>query len=196
MLERIRKRSRTGNQNTNDDDAHVDSYEQIPKTVEAVKDRLSEIFSGCSDFMHREISCGKKRSIRILVAYINGFVDKRVLNQDVIRPILDFFSNTELHEGSRIFEQLKECIVINNDIKEANDMRQAVDGIVSGEALLFIDGEDKALVIGVKAPQGRQVENPIRRHPSEVQGKALLKTCLQIRLLFERESKTRISSWK
>ncbi|MGI6585435.1 MAG: spore germination protein [Lutisporaceae bacterium] len=160
MLGRIRKRNRTGNENTNDDDAHVDSYEQIPKTVEAVKDRLSEIFSDCSDFMHREISCGKKRSIRILVAYIKGFVDKRVLNQDVIRPIIDFFSNTELHEGSRIFEQLKECIVINNDIKEANDMRQAVDGIVSGEALLFIDGEEKALVIGVKAPQGRQVEQP------------------------------------
>ncbi|MBM7686727.1 spore germination protein [Defluviitalea raffinosedens] len=160
MLGRIRKQRKTGNQNTNADNAHADSYEQIPKTIEAVKARLSEIFSGCSDFMHREISCGKKRSIRILVAYINGFVDKRVLNQDVIRPILDFFSNTELHEGRRIFEQLKECVVINNDIKEADDMRQAVDGIVSGEALLFIDGENKALVIGVKAPQGRQVEEP------------------------------------
>ena len=160
MFGRIRKQSRTGNQNSNDDNVHADSYEPIPKTVEAVKVRLSEIFSGCSDFLHREISCGEKRSIRILVAYINGFVDKRVLNQDVIRPILDFFSNTELHEGSRIFEQLKECVVINNDIKEANDMCKAVDGIVSGEALLFIDGENKALVIGVKAPQGRQVEQP------------------------------------
>ena len=63
-----------------------------------------------------------------------------------------------MHEGNRIFEQLTECIVINSDIKEVNDMGQAVDGILSGEALLFIDGENKALVIGVKAPQGRQVE--------------------------------------
>lgn len=160
MLGRIRKQSRTRNQITNDDSAHADSYEQIPKNVEAVQTRLSEIFSCCSDFMHREISCGKKRSIRILVAYINGFVDKRILNQDVIHPILDFISNTELHEGNRIFEQLTECIVINSDIKEVNDMGQAVDGILSGEALLFIDGENKALVIGVKAPQGRQVEEP------------------------------------
>lgn len=76
MLGRIRKRNKTGTQNTNDDNAHVDSYEQIPKTVEAVKTRLSEIFSGCSDFMHREISCGKKRLTRILVAYINGFVTR------------------------------------------------------------------------------------------------------------------------
>ena len=39
-------------------------------------------------------------------------------------------------------------------------MHQAVNSIVSGEALLFIEGEDKALVIGVKRVQGRQVEEP------------------------------------
>jgi len=160
MLKRIKKRSRTENQNSNEGIAYVESQEQIPKSVEAVKAKLGEIFAGCSDYMQRVISCGKSGSIRILVAYINGFVDKRVLNQDVIRPILDFFSNMELHEGCHIDDLLKECIVINNDINETHDMRKAVDGIVSGEALLFIDGEDKALVIGAKAPQGRQVEEP------------------------------------
>ena len=39
-------------------------------------------------------------------------------------------------------------------------MQQAVNNIVSGEALIFIDGEEKALVAGVKAPQGRQVSEP------------------------------------
>jgi len=160
MDRRIRKRSRAENQNTGHDNTHTNSCEPIPAAVEAVKARLDEIFSGCSDFIHREISCGKDGLIKLLVAYIDGYVDKRVLNQDVIHPILNFLSNTELHEGGHIYERLKECIVINNDIKEANDMQQAVDGIVSGEALLFVDGADKALVMGVKAPQGRQVEEP------------------------------------
>ena len=107
MLERIRKRSRTGNQNSNEDNTHADSCEQIPKTIEAVNVKLSEIFSGCSDFMHREISCGKKRSIRILVAYINGFVDKRVLNQDVIRPIFDFFQIRNCMRAAAYLNSLK-----------------------------------------------------------------------------------------
>jgi len=160
MNGRIGKGNKTGNQNTNNDKAHIDSHEQIPKAVDAVKDILNETFSECIDFIHREISFGENSFIRILVAYIDGYVDKRVLNQDVIHPILNFLSSTKINEGSRLYEQLKKCIVINNDIKEANDMQQAVDGIISGEALLFVDGEDKALVIGVKSPQGRQVEEP------------------------------------
>lgn len=39
-------------------------------------------------------------------------------------------------------------------------MGQAVDGIISGEALIFMDGEDRALLVGVKSLQGRQVEEP------------------------------------
>ena len=168
MFGRIKKQSKTGNQNSEDNNSRVDSIEQIPKEieneipkkVEDVKTILGEIFSGCGDIVLREITCGKKGRIGMLVAYVNGFVDKKILNQDVIRPILDYFSNTELQEERCIFERLKECVVINNDMKEANDMRQAVDSIVSGEALLFIDGEDKALVVGVKAPQSRQIEEP------------------------------------
>ena len=160
MRGRIRRGSNAGNENISPDNTHSNSYEPIPGTIKAVKARLSEIFSGCSDFTHREISYRKNSLIRILVAYINGFVDKRALNQDVIHPLLDFLSNAESNESGRIYEQLKEWVVINNDIKEANDMGQAVDNILSGEALLFIDGESKALVIGVKDPQGRQVAEP------------------------------------
>lgn len=161
MFGKTRKRNRMVKQNTDIDNLCDDTYEPIPQTIEAVKARLNEVFSECSDFMHREIVCGKDGSIRMLVAYINGFIDKRVLNQDVVRPILDYFSNTKLNDKKNpIYEQLKECVVNNNDMKEAENMQQAVDNIMSGEALLFIDGEDRALVIGVKAPQGRQVAEP------------------------------------
>lgn len=155
----ISKRKKTRNQNS-DANTCLDSYEPIPKTIEEVTKRLNEVFSDCSDFLLRKISCGKNGLIRILVAYFDGFVDKRVLNQDVIRPILDVFSNIELHECCSLYERFKEYVVINSEIKDAEDMRQAVDGIVSGDAVLFIEGEDRALVIGVKAPQGRQVEEP------------------------------------
>lgn len=160
MVRRVRKRTRTVVRITEREYNSTDSNQAIPGTVEEVKERLNDIFSCCSDFIHREISCGKNGLIKILVAYINGFVDKRVLNQDVVQPILDFLSNTDLDENSQVYDRLKECVVVTNDIKEAYDMQQAVDGIVSGEALLFIDHEDKALVIGVKDPQGRQVKEP------------------------------------
>lgn len=163
MFGKLRKSFRTMGKNTNTDNDGVcdEKKESIPQTIDLVKDRLDEIFIQCSDFIYREITCGENGTVRILAAYINGFVDKRVLNQDVIRPILEYFSRKKSQEyNNHIYKQLKECVVNNNDIKEADCMQQAVDSIVSGEALLFIDGEDRALIIGVKAPQGRQVTEP------------------------------------
>ncbi|MCR4435808.1 MAG: hypothetical protein QHH06_13615 [Clostridiales bacterium] len=65
--------------NADIDNIRNDKNEPIPQTIYAVKARLNEVFSECSDFMHRKIVCGKGGSIRMLMAYINGFVDKRVL---------------------------------------------------------------------------------------------------------------------
>lgn len=120
MLGKTRKRNRIVSQNTNIDGIRNDTNEPIPQTVKTVKARLNEVFSECSDFVHREIVCGEGRQIKMLVAYINGFVDTRALNQDVFRPILDYFSNAILHDKRNpIYGQLKECVVNNNDIKDA-----------------------------------------------------------------------------
>ncbi|HOK43466.1 MAG TPA: spore germination protein [Thermoclostridium caenicola] len=159
MFGRIRNKSKSG-RNNSEEIVQTGSYGPIPPSADAVKASLNEIFSNCCDFILREIACGKNGAIRILVAYIDGFVSKNELNQDVVRPILDFLANEESPGGSSIYNRLTDCIVVNNDIHEAADMHQAVDGIISGEAVLFIDGETRALVVGVKAPQGRQVQEP------------------------------------
>jgi spore germination protein KA len=91
MFSKIKRHLRLGKQGESIDTSYTGINEPIPQKIEAVKERLNEVFSECSDYMHREIVCGEDGCIRILVAYINGFVDKKVLNQDVIRPIIDFF---------------------------------------------------------------------------------------------------------
>ena len=88
MFGKTKKRNRNKDQRADPDNSRNDKNEPIPQSIEEVKARLNEAFSQCSDFLLREIICGEDGSVRMLVAYINGFVDKRVLNQDVIRPIL------------------------------------------------------------------------------------------------------------
>ncbi|MDI3535051.1 MAG: spore germination protein [Thermosediminibacterales bacterium] len=157
-LKNIVRRS-TNNNSANNNSDNQEKAEPIPKSINAVKSKLEDIFSECGDLIFREIVCNSK--LKLLVVYFDGFVDKRALNQDVMRPILDHFSNEKPQgKSKRISELIKESIVNNNDIKETENIKQAVDNILSGEALLFIDGEDKALIVGVKAPQGRQVEEP------------------------------------
>lgn len=158
MFDWIKERHRAGKQKSENTGTGKVLYGPIPKSIRAVRERLDEIFSCCSDVIIREIACGEKK--KIIVVYIDGFIDKRLLNQDVIHPVINFLTNVESKDDVSIYDWLKECVVINSDLKDANDMGQAVHGIVSGEAAIFIDGEDRALVAGVKTPEGRQVEEP------------------------------------
>ena len=191
MFGKIRGRYREGRQKPGSANASTGSYGPIPGKLKAAKARLGEIFSQCSDLILREISCGDSGRMRILVAYIDGFIDKRVLNQDVIHPVLDFLSNTEPQEGS-VLKRLLECVVINSDIKEAHDMGQAVDGIISGEALIFMDGEDRALLVGVKSLQGRQVEEPDTETSIRGSREGLFENLLTNMVLYESRIKNRL----
>lgn len=158
---KIIKRKKAEKQNTEDGFIKPDELGPIPQTIEAVEAKLNEVFSDCIDFMYRKIVCGKNGSVKMLVAYFDGYADKRELNQDLVRPILDFFSNTESpNQSDGLYAQIKHCVINNNDLQEAKNMQQAVNNIVSGEAIVFIEGETRALIIGVKAPQGRQVTEP------------------------------------
>ncbi|MDN5276102.1 MAG: spore germination protein [Clostridiales bacterium] len=161
MFRKIKRRLRLGNQQDNIDTIYTGIDEPLPQNIERVKERLNEIFSECSDYIQREIVCGEDGCIRILVSYIEGLVDRSILNQDVVRPILDYFSSVEAqYKAKRIYQLIKECIISNNEVEEVQSMQQAVYKIVSGDAVLFVDGSNSALVVGVKAPQGRQVEEP------------------------------------
>lgn len=161
MFRKIKRRLRVGSQQDNIDTIYTGIDEPLPRNIERVKERLNEIFSECSDYIQREIVCGEDGSVRILVSYIEGFVDKKILNQDVVRPILDYFSSAERQDkAKRVYQLIKECIISNNEVREVESLQQAVYKIVSGDAVLFVDGSKSALVVGVKAPQGRQVEEP------------------------------------
>ena len=149
------------NQEKDNGAIYTDTDGPLSPNIDKVKERLNITFSECSDYIQRDIVCGEDNGICILVAYIDGFVDKKVLNQDVIRPILDYFSCTDkLHRAKSVYQLIKRCIISSNEIEEAQSMRQAVYRIVSGDAVLFINGSRIALAVGVKAPQGRQVEEP------------------------------------
>ena len=161
MFERLKRRLKLGTEQDSIDTIHMDIDEPLPSNIERVKEKLEKVFSACSDYIQREIVCGEDGSVRILVSFIEGLVDKKILNQDVIRPILNHFSSMRLEgKPARIYQLIMECIISNNEVIETDNMQQAIFKIVSGDAVLFVNGSKRALVVGVKAPQGRQVEEP------------------------------------
>ncbi|MCM8900736.1 spore germination protein [Caldicoprobacter algeriensis] len=161
MFRKIKRHLRLGKQQINIDTIYTGIDEPLPKNIEKVKKRLDEIFSGCDDFIQRQMVCGEDECIRILVSYIDGLVDKNILNRDIIRPVIDYLSSKQAHDEPKlVYQRIKECVVSSSDFEEIQSMQQAVYKIVSGDAVLFVDGVKDALAVNVKTMQGRQIDEP------------------------------------
>lgn len=135
--------------------SNSDKNQKIPKSTAEIKVKLNKDFTNCSDFVIREVEIGKLKT-KIIVAFFEGFVDRQILSQNVVEPIINYSGNDE----KKIYELLKTNIISSCTVSELNSYEDAIDGISSGEAVIFIDGESKAFKVGVKSPEKRAVEQP------------------------------------
>ncbi len=132
------------------------SSTQIPKSIDRVRGLLNQEFSLCSDFDLREVLLGKHNT-RIFIASIDGFFDKAILAENIIEPIINYSGDKNY---SSVFTLLKEHVLSIGSLKDLYSFKDCVDGILTGDVVLFIDGEDKAFKIGLKAPEKRAVGEP------------------------------------
>ncbi len=138
------------------EDSQNNSSTQIPKSIDRVRGLLNQEFSLCSDFNLREVHLGKE-STRIIIASIDGFFNKAILAENIIEPIMNYSGDKN---NSSVFTLLKENVISISDLKELYSFKDCVNGILTGDVVLFIDGEDKAFKIGLKAPEKRPVGEP------------------------------------
>lgn len=138
------------------EDSQNISSTQIPKSIDRVRGLLNQEFSLCSDFTLREVLLGKHNT-RIIIASLEGFFNKAILSENVIEPIINYSGDKNY---SSVFTLLKENVLSVSDLKDLYSFKTCVDGILTGDVVLFIDGEDKAFKIGLKAPEKRSVGEP------------------------------------
>lgn len=130
--------------------------EKISKAIEDIKKRLEEEFTLCDDFFIREINFGRQ-DIKIIIAFIENFCDKELLSQNVIEPMM----KVSLEKSNiPIMEFIQKKIVTLGEISELHTMEDTIDSILSGNPVIYIDGEDKAFKAGLAAVEKRAVEEP------------------------------------
>jgi spore germination protein KA len=130
--------------------------QKIPKEIEMVRKLLHQQFRLCSDFTIREIDFSSQ-NIKILICYIDGYVDKNILSQSVIEPIQHY---TMYQKTIPICDLFAKKIISSNDLSYMQSMQESVNGILSGDAVIYMDGAEKALKVGVGSPEKRSVEEP------------------------------------
>ncbi len=117
-------------------------------------------FKDCGDVVKRKISIGEGFKKDIYFFYLDMLVDKDYLSEHIIKSLMISIREvppTYADIKENIYEAIKNGGLPTADLKDTEDMDDAVKGILSGDTLMFVDGYAKAVVLSTKGWPNRGV---------------------------------------
>lgn len=148
----------------------------ISKRIKDNKQLFTSLFNNSSDFVAYEFESLSK--IRMMVCYIEGLVDRDILDRDIIESLILNVKKTK---------DIKYFIMASN-IKEIYTVDEIVNEIVYGKVIIFAEGLKKVYTVKLSKWDKRQVDQPqaesVIRGPKEgfIEDIAVNKVLLRRRL--------------
>lgn len=112
---------------------------------------LKELFKDTSDIVYRSFNIA---SWKAALVYIDGMADKILLDNFVLESVM---LKSERVENVM---QIKDNILTVTDVKEQLKLVKAVDSLLSGDTLMFIEGLPATYIIATRAWPTRGVSEP------------------------------------
>ena len=117
--------------------------ENIKENIKAYR----QIYKDCSDIKMREMMLGKQKNVRCFLAYIEVAVSNILMETTALGRLLSYLEQTP---GEEIVEILDKNALGIADVTPFETMEEAAQGMLTGDAILFVDGYPKALKISDK----------------------------------------------
>lgn len=140
------------------------------------------LFEGDDTLLVRYVAGGKPR-VRFCLIYEDGMVNNKLLNEDVIRPLLEM--NFSSDDKAGLMDRINEQVLITDSAEKTQEMEPIIQGIVYGDTVLFAEGCADALILNTKGFTVRAIGEPeserVLRGPREGFNESLLMNLTMIR---------------
>ncbi|WP_026582441.1 spore germination protein [Bacillus sp. J33] len=118
-----------------------------------------------SDIRFREFNIGHS-STRAAIIFIDGLCDRQLIDKHIMRSLMHDFSEERMllgdHSGEKIsLEYLKNNVLPISELIEANTIKETVQEILIGNAMLLLEGSDEVLIIFTAKGKTRSIEEPV-----------------------------------
>lgn len=147
------ERAKSG-QDENPDDRSGFSHE-----IDVNLDILHGIITDSSDVVFRKFFCGAGRKRKAAIIYIDGLVDKALVNENILKPLM-YDAPQEDDAADFGIDYVESTLLIAGDLVRSAKVDDAVDGILSGDTVLLVEGSAEALVVSLRGWKTRGIEEP------------------------------------
>lgn len=119
----------------------------VSKNLGKNREAVEQLCQGCDDIMLRTMTLGHPQPIECLIVYIETAVSNLILEDSVLGKLLNHLWEMN---GASITETMEQNGLGISDMSEFAVLEDAIDAMLAGNAVLFVDGYGKALKIGSK----------------------------------------------
>lgn len=91
------------------------------------------------------------------IIYIDGMVNNKLVNEDVIRPLLEFHPESK---ESVTLDVIQNQVMLSDSVERTSEHEELIQAIVYGDTILLMDGYDEALILNTKGWTTRSVSEP------------------------------------
>lgn len=129
---------------------------RVSKNIEKNISYFKEIYADCADIKMMNMQLGEKKGRECFLAYIEISVSNTMLEQTALGRMLKYF---DLLSEQEFVKALDENAMGVTDIKPFEYVEDAAQAMLTGDAILFIAGYDKALKIADRGYPGMSVSD-------------------------------------
>lgn len=133
--------------------------EDLEENLEKFKAFLEE----STDMVFREFKLGMS-GIPCALVYVDGLTDKNVIHETILKPMMYEITILESKlaqplDPDKAFEFAKDHAISVADIKEFDNLDEAILFVMSGEVAIMIDGFDKIMIVSARGWESRAISD-------------------------------------
>ena len=117
---------------------------------------FQQIFQGDTTIKVRSLTCGMSKS-PLTILFADGMVNNTLVNEHVIEPLLNF---TGILPEKDMADYLIHRVLLTNDITENDTFDSLFTEILSGNTVLLMEGQTKALILSTRGFMVRSTSEP------------------------------------
>ncbi len=125
--------------------------------------RIRNILGESNDVIIREMKIGPNLNIDAAIVYIDGLVDRNLINHDILQPLmfnLPLIRNNISQKHASLIEFFKSTVLTVGQITESEDMSRIISDVLSGNIAILAEDTAEALLIDAKGWEKRGIEEP------------------------------------
>lgn len=128
----------------------------LSKKIDENIELLKKIFTNDENLKIRKIVNSSNPKIFCYIAFFNGMIDTRIINDNIIKP----FSESNISIKGDLFTNVLTQIMYISELKESTDVCEMVESITSGDTILFLNNEKRVLILNTKGYEYRSITEP------------------------------------